>query len=174
MRVHSSINRLAVLPQTISESTTVQLDSASEWLERARGLLSEARAALASLQLQAERLLASQAAVEVRIDQMTDQLDDVTVLVRQAQQHATDLMMQVSQQSAACRLVGAGGWESRASDWGREVGWGGVSGDGFMGVRRAGEVGYESEYMGFAIGVSNNVSRDVCLHVHRRLQEAST
>ena len=105
--------------QTIAEATSGRLDSASEWLDRARVLLSEARATLISLQLESERLLASQAAVQIRIDQMTDQLDEVAVLVRGAQQHAVDLMMQV------------------CLGWAR-VGWGGVrwgGGDGRAGGR---------------------------------------
>ena len=103
---YSTPNPPPLHPQTIAEATNTRLDSASDWLDKARVLLAEARATLISLQLESERLLASQAAVEIRIDQMTEQLDEVAVLVRSAQQHATDLMMQVGRSAKA----GPGGW----------------------------------------------------------------
>ena len=92
---HPSSSPNSPLPQTIAESTSGRLDSAAEWLDGARRLLSESRATLIALQLQSERLLASQTAVTIRIDEMAESLDEVGLLVRQALQHAEDLTLQV-------------------------------------------------------------------------------
>lgn len=89
------IEPLCSARQTVSETTDVQLNATAEWLDQARRFLAEARATLSALQLQADRVLASQQQVEIQIDEMTTALTSVRVLVRKAEKHADGLMTQV-------------------------------------------------------------------------------
>lgn len=78
-----------------SEKATATLDETADWLKKADQLLTDTRKRLSELKIHSESLASSEHAMQARLDDTGFAVEDVEDLSLRAQQHASDLLLQV-------------------------------------------------------------------------------